>query len=281
MKIMILGAGGQLGNALLKTFSDTSWHIQALNRSQFDLRNSLDEKINLLKEAEPKVLINCAAYTQVDKAESEPEVATAVNGEALDSLSKACNETGTHLLHISTDFVFDGKKNQPYSEADKTGPLSVYGKSKLLGEQYIEQLANSYSIFRTSWLYSNDHPSFYTTMLRLSSERTELNVVADQTGTPTSSESLAEGIKHYLKTAELKNQKKIYHFSNQGACTWYDFAHMIFRLNKKTIELNPIPTEKYPRPAMRPPYSVLSKDLFCSELNYKIDHWVDALAKVL
>lgn len=281
MNIILLGAGGQLGTSLQKVCENqNSLKLTPLTRNQFDICDSFETNLKKLKELNPDRIINCAAYTQVDKAESEEEKANEINGHSLKNLSEICNELKSQLIHISTDFVFNGEKCTPYLETDECSPLSVYGQSKLLGESLIQSHSDSYAIFRTSWVYSNSHPSFYTTMLRLAQDREALNIVSDQVGSPTSADSLAKALTHYILNSD-SSAKKLYHFSNQGVCSWFDFAFMIFKLNKIKINLSPIPTSEYPTPAQRPHYSVMSKDLFCKQLNYKIDHWVDALEKVI
>jgi dTDP-4-dehydrorhamnose reductase len=197
------------------------------------------------------------------------------NGYCLKGLSEFANSLKAHLIHISTDFVFDGSKNRPYKENDSCNPLSMYGRSKLLGEQLIQQHCESSTIFRTSWLYTNSHPCFLKTMLRLASERNELKVVDDQVGTPTSANSLADALIIYMNESNLR-AKEVYHFSNLGVASWYDFAHAIFKTYKINTTLLPVSTSEYPTPARRPAYSVLSKSKF-SKTGFNIPHWMDAL----
>lgn len=282
MKILVLGAFGQLGSAIKKSFSSKSnWDLVLTDRNQLDLGDSFEINKKKLTNAAPQVIINCAAYTQVDKAESDEAQAMNINGLFLDNIVKIANGLSSHLIHISTDYVFAGTANLPYAENDICNPLSVYGKSKLLGEQIIQRNSLSYSIFRTSWLYSKEHPSFYSTMLRLANEREILKVVFDQIGSPTSSHSLADGLRAYLIALGMEQRKNLFHFSNEGVCSWFDFAHTIFKFNNTKIKLLPITTDQYPTAATRPQYSVLNKAKFSSELHYDIPHWEQALEKVI
>lgn len=280
MNIAILGADGQLGQALQKKFlqSEQTHQLLALGRKKFDLSLPISSQSQILKDFKPNYIVNCAAYTQVDKAESEPELAMLVNGSSLKALSELSNQINSHLIHISTDFVFDGTKNTPYKETDHCNPLSIYGKSKLVGEELIQEFCESSTIFRTSWVYSHSHPCFLNTMLRLAQEREELKVVCDQIGTPTSVQSLSDFIKTYIdQKPEITNE--IYHYSNSGVASWYDFAHAIFKAYKVDTRLIPISTNEYPTPAKRPSYSVLSKQKI-SNLGFKTTHWVDALETI-
>jgi dTDP-4-dehydrorhamnose reductase len=276
MKIVILGSTGQLGQTLQKKLSQRpKTKVLALDRSTFDLTLPIFKQPLLIKGFKPDYIVNCAGYTHVDKAESEIDKAMLTNGYCLKGLSEFANSLKAHLIHISTDFVFDGSKNRPYKENDSCNPLSMYGRSKLLGEQLIQQHCESSTIFRTSWLYTNSHPCFLKTMLRLASERNELKVVDDQVGTPTSANSLADALIIYMNESNLR-AKEVYHFSNLGVASWYDFAHAIFKTYKINTTLLPVSTSEYPTPARRPAYSVLSKSKF-SKTGFNIPHWMDAL----
>lgn len=219
--------------------------------------------------------INCAAYTAVDNAEIEVDKAFEINATGAKNLALACNEHGAILIHISTDFVFDGKKNAPYIETDATNPISVYGLSKLQGEIEIQQILKGHFIIRTSWLYSEYGQNFMKTMLRLAETRDEISVVCDQIGTPTYAGDLAEVI---LTIIDSKSESYgIYHYSNEGVASWYDFAKAIFKYSMQNIKLNKISTEDYPTPAKRPLYSVLDKEKVKGVMSLLIPNWETSL----
>jgi dTDP-4-dehydrorhamnose reductase len=283
VKIVILGGKGQLGSAIKKTIAqEYPQEIQfiSLAKSEFNIAQPSEQQILKLIDYQPKFIINCAAYTQVDQAETEEKQAMLINGHSLKGISELANQAQSHLIHISTDFVFSGQKQTPYTEEDPCAPLSVYGKSKLLGENLIQQTCQSFTIFRTSWLYSTDHPSFLTTMIRLGKEREKINVVYDQIGTPTSSHSLAKTILQALRHKEEIN-KQIYHYSNEGVCSWYDFANAIFKTLRINVETAPILSNEYPTAAKRPIYSVLSKTKIKKSLNISNKHWQQELQDIL
>ena len=223
--------------------------------------------------------INCAAYTAVDKAEDNKNLAEAVNSEGALNLAAACLKKNVTLIHISTDFVFDGCKNSPYTEEDVTKPLSIYGKTKLSGEQNIQETLDKYFIFRTSWLYSEYGNNFMKTMLRLGKERTTLNVVADQIGTPTYAKDVAEVILKLI--IEDKQCYGIYNYSNEGEISWYDFAKEIFIISETPVILNKINTADYPTAATRPQYSVLSKEKIVKKLDINLPNWKQSLKMAL
>lgn len=237
-------------------------------------KDKLSELFNKIK---PDYCINAAAYTAVDKAESEPEQAFAVNVTGAKNLAEICKDHSATLIHVSTDFVFDGNGNIPYAEEDSTHPASVYGKTKLQGEQQIEAVLIEHYIVRTSWLYSQFGNNFMKTMLRVAKERTELNVVDDQTGTPTNAIDLAEAILQIISLGE--GHYGTYHYSNEGETTWYGFAKKIFEINNISISVNPIPTSAYPTPAQRPAYSVLDKSKIKRTFGVNVSSWEDSLAK--
>ena len=219
--------------------------------------------------------INCAAYTAVDKAETEVDKAFDINAKGAKNLAFACNEHGVVLIHISTDFVFDGQKNEPYTETDEANPISVYGASKLQGEVEIQHILKEHFIIRTSWLYSEHGNNFMKTMLRLAETRDEINVVSDQIGTPTYAGDLAEVI---LTIIDSKSESYgIYHYSNEGVASWYDFAKAIFKYSMQNIKLNKISTEEYPTPAKRPLYSVLDKEKVKGVMSLLIPNWETSL----
>jgi len=246
---------------------------------ELDITN-LDSVRKILTRVKPDIVINCAAYTAVDKAEEEKEKAHAVNGLGTGNLAKICREIKARLIQISTDFVFDGKNNRPYVEEDETNPLGVYGASKLEGENLVRKALKDYIIIRTSWLYGIHGNNFVKTITRLAAERDELGIVFDQAGTPTYTVDLSHAIFNLI-TAE----PGIYHFSNEGVCSWYDFAFEVEALLKKNgrslnlLNLKPILTQDYPTPAMRPPYSVMNKAKYKRITSESIPHWRNGLVR--
>ncbi len=280
-KIILLGASGQLGRQLVETRPEDV-ELLALRHAELDICDSLAVK-SLLQTFQPTQIINAAAYTRVDDAESDSESAYAVNarGPAViaENAPAACR-----IMQISTDFVFDGKSNRPYQPFDETGPLSVYGKSKRQGELNLLGLKPESLVIRTAWLYSAQGKNFLTTMLRLMSEREELGVVADQFGTPTSVNSLAQVIWRFVAKPELQG---IYHWTDQGVASWFEFACEIQRqaftggLLDKKIPIRALTTQEYPTPAKRPAYSVLDKARTYQVINFTGLSWQAELEKVL
>lgn len=277
MKILVLGAHGQFGRSLKDI---------AVNYSQFDFIytdiDSLDiTDYNLVNDfiskQKPDVIINCVAYTAVDKAESEQEKALLINANVVENLAQIVQKNNIFLVHVSTDYVFDGKGYRPYNEDNATNPISAYGKTKLLGEQAILNNPCHCAIVRTSWLYSQYGTNFVKTMLRLGKERQELTVVNDQIGSPTYAPDLAEAIMQIVLQKESVKQTKIYHYSNEGVTSWYDFAKAIMEMGNCPCEVLPIPTEQYPTPAQRPFYSVLDKQKIKSQFSISIPYWRDSL----
>lgn len=279
-KILVTGSSGQLGRCLQDISSQfTDFEYKFVDKDELDICNTKQLQ-HFFKEYKPDFCINTAAYTAVDKAEEDIEKAFDVNANGAKNLAKACLEHSTVLIHISTDFVFDGTKNTPYQETDLPNPISVYGASKWEGEKYIQSILSSYIIIRTSWLYSPYGNNFVKTMLRLSETKTALRVVNDQIGTPTNAIDLAEALLHIIsKHVSYKQIKKeidfygTYHFSNEGYCSWFDFAKNIFEIKNIRIDLQPIPTSSYPTPAKRPTYSVLDKSKIKNVFGLKIEDW--------
>ena len=276
LKILITGANGQLGRCLqdvAEKYPGYDFHF----KTSKELDITKKEQINSLFIHEKfDYCINCAAYTAVDKAETDQENAFLVNAEAIRYLAEACKFKNTILIHISTDFVFDGSKTTPYMEEDVPHPINVYGASKLKGEQYVQDILAHYFIIRTSWVYSKYGHNFVKTMLRLGAEKEELNVVDDQLGSPTYAGDLAEAIMEIirLKTTDYG----LYHFSNEGAITWYEFAKAIFKANGRKVKVNPVPSKAYPTQAKRPIFTVLDK----SKINHfiEIHNWKKGLENV-
>lgn len=283
MKVLITGANGQLGWELQRTIPD-SVDVVALSSSELDITNyqKVTERINSLI---PQVIINAAAYTAVDKAEEEVEKAFAVNADGAANLAEAAKEVGARFVHLSTDFVFDGQKSSPYLVSDPTNPAGVYGKSKLAGEQKIVEIngLENCAILRTAWVYSAHGNNFVKTMLRLMAERDSLGIVADQIGTPTWAKGLANAV---WKLAQI-NQDGMFHWTDAGVASWYDFAVAIqeealaLGLVKTKCIINPIGTADYPLPAKRPPFSVLDKSETWKKLGLSGQHWLESLRKML
>ena len=277
MVVLVTGANGQLGQAfrfLEQEYPEIQFHFYGSDQLNITDNDSVAEAF---KNLIPSFCINAAAYTAVDKAETDIENARAINVTGPKFLAEACNQYKTTLIHVSTDFVFDGDKNTPYTEEDATNPQGVYGLTKREGELEIEAKATAYFIIRTSWLYSEFGNNFMKTMLRLAKERASLNVVSDQTGTPTQAIDLAEMIVKII----LSNSKNygIYHFSNEGSASWFDFAKKIFETNNVSITLGAITTSEYPTPAKRPKYSVLDKTKIKTEFKTTIKSWEEALVR--
>jgi dTDP-4-dehydrorhamnose reductase len=237
----------------------------------------------VFSKVKPNYCINAAAYTAVDKAETETEKAQSINVQGAQNLAEVCKKHNTVLLHISTDFVFDGEKNTAYTEEDIPNPTGVYGQTKLDGERAIEAVFDDYFIIRTSWVYSQFGNNFMKTMLRLASERDSVSVVNDQIGTPTNAVDLAETLVKIIQTAGRQPSTAsfgIYNFSNEGQCSWYDFAKKIFEANKARIDLKPIPTTAFPTPAKRPKYSVLDKSKIKRVFGISVKDWEESLKTV-
>ena len=281
MNILVTGANGQLGSELRKisgNFSDERFFFTDI--AELDITNPV--AVNDFFEMNGiQTVLNCAAYTAVDKAESDEPAATLINATAAGHLAKACNKVDATLIHISTDYVFDGCACKPYSEDHPTTPASVYGRTKLAGEK--EALTTSKPVvIRTSWLYSSFGNNFVKTMLRLGKEREILNVVFDQIGTPTYAADLAQAM--ILITIQAKQNQLIpgiFHYSNEGVCSWYDFAYEIMQQTGLKCTVKPIETKDYPTPATRPHYSVLNKTRIKAEYGLEIPHWKDSLKRCL
>lgn len=285
-KILLTGSDGQVGQDLQQTLVPLG-EVIATNRQQLDL-TSPDSIRQVIQEIKPDIIVNSAAYTAVDKAETESDLAFAVNGIAPAIIAEEAKKIGAFLLHISTDYVFDGKKNTPYLETDVTHPLGVYGQTKLAGEQGIEKNGDRYVILRTAWVYgTKGKGNFVKTMLRLGQQKEQLGIVSDQVGTPTWSYDIANTISQMLTQLNLTETREIYHFTNTGVASWYDLAMAIFEEAKNigfplTIkQVNPITTEEYPTPAKRPHYSVLSGKKTAKLLGYNAPYWRDSLKEML
>lgn len=287
MKVLVTGANGQLGYALQQASSVFADHyaleLIALTRAELNM-SQMDSIINVLDGFTPDVIINAAAYTAVDKAETETELAQLINADAVKQIAIWCQKHKKTLIHVSTDFVFDGEKSSPYDIADETNPLGIYGKTKQQGEAFALSECETAYVVRTGWVYGEHGTNFVKTILRLASERESLGIVSDQIGTPTYALHLAEMIWQLLLQ---KPEQKLWHFSDAGAASWYDFAVAIVNeaevlglLNRKPI-IKPITTLDYPTPAHRPAFSVLNKKNTWHDLNITPVHWQVALMKML
>lgn len=283
MVVAVTGANGQLGQSLQWIAKDyPAVTFLFLDSKALDITN-IDQCDAIFKQHKPQFCINTAAYTAVDKAELECDKAHLINVIGAKNIAKTCQENNCILLHISTDFVFDGTKNEPYNEEDTTHPLGVYGQTKLDGEKAIQATLDSFFVIRTSWVYSQFGANFMKTMLRLANERDVLSVVSDQIGTPTNAIDLAQCLMNMIEMYDLKRDSNLfgmYHFSNEGYCSWYDFAKAIFKHNNSTIDVQPIPTASYPTPAMRPKYSVLDKSKIKTVFVIQIKNWEDRLKEM-
>jgi dTDP-4-dehydrorhamnose reductase len=279
MVILVTGASGQLGQAIQHIASDYR-DCQFIFASSADLDITNQEKVDNFFVTNPiDFCINAAAYTAVDKAESEVDKAESINVLGPKYLAIACKKNKATLIHISTDFVFDGASEKPYSETDQPNPLGIYGKTKLDGEQAVIENLDEHFIVRTSWVYSQFGANFMKTMLRLASERDSLNIVNDQIGSPTNAVDLAKALLSIIQSNSSKYG--IYNFSNEGVASWYDFAKEIFKVNDVCIEVNPISTEAFPTPAKRPKFSLLDKTKIKETFNIEIKSWQEALQKTI
>ncbi len=277
MKILITGSNGQLGNEIRELQSAYS-HYEFLytDIAELDITNA--EKVNEYFEFHsPDAVINCAAYTAVDKAETDEETAFLVNAKATGNLAHAAADSGAFMVHVSTDYVYDGNNFHPYVETDRINPASIYGKSKVAGEEAIKQAAAKAIIIRTSWLYSAFGNNFIKTMIKYGKERDSMNVVFDQVGTPTYAHDLAKAILDILPVAMTAEKIEIYHYSNEGVASWYDFAKAIYQFANIDCMVNPIPTKDYPLPAERPFYSVLDKSKIKKKFAIQIPYWRDSV----
>lgn len=280
-KILVTGSNGQLGSDLrVLSAEHPEWQFIFTDVAELDITNAamVDQKFASEK---PNYVINCAAYTAVDKAETELELATKINADAPAILSAAAKKYGARYIHISTDYVFDGCGHRPYTEDMPTGPVSAYGRTKLQGEQMAAAANAETVIIRTAWLYSSFGNNFVKTMIRLGKERADLGVIFDQIGTPTWARDLARAILAVVAQGEAQKDgfvPGIYHFSNEGVCSWYDFAKQIHQFaGITTCAVRPLETREYPTPAARPHYSVFNKTKIKTTYHITIPHWKDSL----
>ncbi|KGE14278.1 dTDP-4-dehydrorhamnose reductase [Sphingobacterium deserti] len=279
MKILITGANGQLGSELSDVFKDrTGYELFFLDRKQLPL-----EQTNLIQDIlgmyQPDLIIHSAAYTAVDRAESEPILADQVNHLASEEIAQYCRLHDVKLIAISTDYVFDGNSANPLNEDAAVAPINTYGETKLQGELAIQKWAPHYIIIRTSWVYSTYGANFVKTMIRLMGERDEISVIADQIGSPTYAHDLAQAILSILESDKWENG--IYNYSNEGQISWYDFAIAIRDIKGLHCKINAISTEQYPTPARRPKYSLLDKSKIKTTFSVDVPNWKDSLQKMM
>lgn len=274
MKVVITGAKGQLGQELIKVL-DNEHEVTGIDIDDLDI-TAADKVKDFISSIKPDLVIHCAAMTNVDKCEEDPDMAYKVNAFGTQNIAVACQKVNAEMVYVSTDFVFAGDKCEPYIEFDETGPLSIYGRSKLAGENYVRNLLNRYYIVRTAWLYGEGH-NFVRTMLRLAEEKEYLEVVDDQVGTPTYAKDLAIAISKLVGTGLYGT----YHASNNGSCSWYEFARKIFKLKGIDIKVKPITSDNLGRPAKRPAYSVMRNFAFESQGIYVMRDWEEALEEYL
>lgn len=282
MKILVVGAKGQLGSEIRKLVLEyPNFHFTFSDLPELDICD-YELLFKYVKENNIDAIINCAAYTAVDKAETETSLAEKVNVTGVNNLVKIIKEVNGKIIHISTDYVFDGNACIPYKEEDKTNPLGVYGMTKYEGERKVLNSEVNGIVIRTSWLYSSFGNNFVKTMLRLGSEKKELGVIFDQVGTPTYAADLAKACLEILSKKEKLNDKgKLYHFSNEGVASWYDFSKAIMEIAKIECKIEPIETKDYPTAAKRPQYSILNKTKIKSYFGLSIPYWRDSLEKCI
>lgn len=278
--ILITGAHGQLGNEIQSVLQpDGEFKLFSTDVETLDITD-LQAIDKFITDNAIDIVVNCAAYTAVDKAEEDTELCHKLNSLAVENIANAAKNNNAKVIHISTDYVFDGTNYMPYIETDIPNPNSVYGSSKLKGEFKLMEILPSSIIIRTAWLYSPYGNNFVKTMLRLGQEKNSLSVVCDQIGTPTYAHDLAIAIASILKSNDWKNG--VYHFSNEGATSWYDFTKAIHRIaGITTCEVQPVSSDKYPTKAKRPFYSVLNKEKIKSSFNITIPHWEESLEKCI
>ncbi len=279
-RVLITGANGQLGSEIRELSPQSKSNFIFTDVVTLDITKK-DDIIRFIVKNSIDIIVNCAAYTNVDKAEEEQELADIINRQAVKNLVEVCSDNKVSLIHISTDYVFGGTKNTPYKETDQTSPLGIYGKTKFEGEKAVLGSTINYLILRTSWLYSSYGNNFVKTIKRLSTEKDELRVVFDQVGTPTYAKDLANFIIYIIDNNLLQNRRGVYHFSNEGVCSWYDFAREIICLSDSQCKVTPCYSDEYATKVTRPNYSVLDKTKLRNDFNYQIPYWRDALKKCI
>lgn len=276
MNILVTGSNGQLGHSLRDIAADSANRYIFTDVAELDITDK-SAIIRMMETENINLVINCAAYTNVDKAEDDFDTANLINNTAVRNLAEACKQFGATFIHVSTDYVFDGSSNIPYTEDMPLAPLGVYGVTKLHGEQSVQESGCDYIIIRTSWLYSEYGKNFVKTMMMLTEQRDNLNVVFDQAGTPTYAGDLARAIYDIVENNKYSGNNGIYHFSNEGVCSWYDFAHEISELARTECDIRPCHSNEFPSKVNRPHYSVLDKTKIKTTFGLTIPYWKDSL----
>ena len=279
MNILITGANGQLGNEMRRVAQSSAHHFVFTDVAELDITDFEAIRAMVVQEG-ISVIVNCAAYTNVDKAEEDEDTALLLNCTAVENLARAMKEVDGTLIHVSTDYVFQGDKNVPCCEDWETAPLGAYGRTKLAGELALIATGCKYLIFRTAWLYSIYGNNFVKTMRRLTSERENLKVVFDQVGTPTYAGDLADLIGYVIESGQL-DKTGIYHFSNEGVCSWYDFAQEICAQSGYTCDIQPCHSDEFPSKVQRPHFSVLDKTKVKTTFGVKVPYWKESLTKCI
>lgn len=279
MNVLVTGANGQLGNEMRLMAQNSSHNYIFTDVEELDITD-FNAILQTVKEKEIQIIVNCAAYTNVDKAENDFDIANALNNIAVGRLANVAKAQNATLIHISTDYVFNGNNHIPYTEDDITDPIGVYGKTKLAGEETIKKVGCNYIILRTAWLYSKWGNNFVKTMQKLTLEKDSLSVIFDQIGSPTYAKDLAHAISLIIERNML-NQQGIYHYSNEGVCSWFDFAKEICELSGHNCNITPIHSQDYPSKVTRPHYSVLDKTKFKETFGIPVPYWKDSLKKCI
>ncbi|KAB1438265.1 dTDP-4-dehydrorhamnose reductase [Candidatus Galacturonibacter soehngenii] len=274
-KLLITGCNGQLGRAINKQYENTDYELVNTDVAELDITN-VDAVVSMMKEVKPYAIINCAAHTGVDACETDQDNAYRINAIGPRNLSIAATQVGAKMIHISTDYVFEGNATKPYTEFDTVNPQGMYGFTKLAGENFVKEFAKDYFIIRTAWLYG-DGKNFVKTMLRLSETNDKVRVVGDQFGSPTSASELAKMIAHLVPTQNYG----LFHGTCEGACSWADFAKEIFRLAGKKTVVEAITTAEYPTPAVRPAYSVLDNYMLKLTSDFTFASWEEAIKEYM
>lgn len=275
MRVLITGANGQLGKELVRLLSHEH-QVFGLSRRELDVRE-IDSCLAIIKKFQPDVIVHLAAYTAVDLAESNETEAYSLNAYGSRNVAIAANEIGAKVCYVSTDYVFDGLSSRPYQEYDSTNPINVYGKTKRVGECYVSSLCPQFFIVRTAWVYGKEGHNFVKTMLKLAKEREQIKVVNDQVGSPTYTVDLCNFLSALIKTSKYG----IYHATNSGSCSWYDFAKAIFEIKGIQVRLESCVTSDYPRPAARPKFSVMDHAAIQENGFDSMPHWREALERFL
>lgn len=278
MNILVTGANGQLGNCMRNAAKDSQDNYIFTDVAELDITDA-KAVADMVKDNDIKVIVNCAAYTNVDKAETDIVLAEKLNAVAVDNLAQAIKANDGTLIHISTDYVFGGEPyNTPCREDQRGTPTGIYGLTKLHGEQAIEASGCKALIFRTAWLYSEYGRNFVKTMLNLTSTKPELKVVFDQAGTPTYAQDLADAIHYIIENRKMDGNEGIYHYSNEGVCSWFDFTKAIAEIAGNTsCDIQPCHSDEFPSPVKRPAYSVLDKTKFKTTFGFSVPYWTDSL----